>query len=621
MTYLNEQKRPWSHWAAIFTIIVLLVASFMAVEWDLDSLTDANQRAMAFERMLSWMYAFASPDFSQEFLKHSFALTLQTLSAAVLATFLSIIAAFFLAMGSSKSVSVSQSKGIAYYFWSVICSASRILQDILRAVPDFVWAVILVAIIGLGPLTGALALALSMTGILAKVYSELYDSIDKKKYEQVNSLGGGKLALFFYAIAPLSSRGVLSFTLMRAECAIRNAAVIGAVGGGGLGSDIWYNIQFGDWAKVTTLILFTLALTLSADLVSNFIRRQLRNDPNHPKAHKKTTLIKELSRSYIAVALGILIVFWAIWFMGWGNNTPQGNKNHLQPVVELFSQDSWKNLSFFERLLKPDFDLEAIGIGDEQKILQKEEKGQIVEIFKEYNLLYFWKIDAWKSWDEELDKWFVYKVIKSASVPLAMAIVGTLLGVVLAVLISYPHSYSFMYESNQFTGEKHSIFKKTIGLIQLSIAKLIGLISRGVPEVMWAFLFIAFFGPGILAGAIAIAIHSAGVLVRVFSESIDNIPYRRFEQSFSGSKITCFGFVAIPVAWKEWLTYSFFQFESNVRMAVVLGIVGAGGLGFAFSFHFEWFMFEQASTYLLMIIALTIVIDRISRRLNLSRVG
>jgi phosphonate transport system permease protein len=145
--------------------------------------------------------------------------------------------------------------------------------------------------------------------------------------------------------------------------------------------------------------------------------------------------------------------------------------------------------------------------------------------------------------------------------------------------------------------------------------------ARGVPEVMWAFLFIAFFGPGLVAGTIAIAIHTMGVLVRVFSESVDNIPYRRFEQGFAGSRATCFGMVAAPIAWREWMTYSFFQFESNVRTAVVLGLVGVGGLGFYFSFNFEWFRFEKASTYLLMIIALTILIDRISRWLQLSRVS
>src|SRR3546814_4909551 len=82
--------------------------------------------------------------------------------------------------------------------------------------------------IGLGPLTVALALALNITGILAKVYSELWDGVDERRYAQVSSLGGGRLATFLYGIRPLASRNVLSFTLMWAECAIRNAAVIGA---------------------------------------------------------------------------------------------------------------------------------------------------------------------------------------------------------------------------------------------------------------------------------------------------------------------------------------------------------------------------------------------------------
>jgi phosphonate transport system permease protein len=107
----------------------------------------------------------------------------------------------------------------------------------------------------------------------------------------------------------------------------------------------------------------------------------------------------------------------------------------------------------------------------------------------------------------------------------------------------------------------------------------------------------------------------------VFGETVDNIPYRRFEQSFMGSRMACFGYVASPISWRDWMTYSFFQFESNVRTAVVLGIVGVGGLGFFFTFNFEWFRFEKASTHLLMIIALTIMIDRVSRLLKLSRVN
>lgn len=614
-------NRPWGAWATLVIVAVLVLGAFTVVSWDFSVLLDSHQRSLALGRMGAWLMAFASPELDRTFLLHCWALTLQTLSAALLATFLAIAAALLLALGSSKAISVGQERqgALGRGISSLICSLSRLVQDILRGVPDFVWAVILVALIGLGPLTGALALALNMTGILAKVYSELWDSVSPRRYEQVRILGLGRLGLFAYGIMPLAARSVQSFTLMRAECAIRNAAVIGAVGGGGLGADIWYQIQFGAWSKVTTLLLFTLALTLGADLLSNLIRRQLRTDPNHPRTNTHEPLWRQIGRNYLAVGIMVAALGWSLWFMGWGNNAPPGQqpRNHLSPAIALFSGEAWQHLSFFKRMLSPEFDLAALGIGEEAEARQK--AGKSVELFAYYSPWEFYKKEAWQGWNATLSNWFVWKVIASAGTPLAMAIVGTLLGMGAAALLSYPHSFSFMWESSHFTGVFMPWWVKALKRTQLVLSRLTGLVARGVPEVMWAFLLIAFFGPGILAGALAIAIHTAGVLVRVFSESVDNIPYRRFEQSFSGSLPVCFGLVAVPVAWRDWLTYSFFQFESNVRMAVVLGIVGAGGLGFEFSFHFEWFMFEKAATYLLMIIALTVLIDRIARKLQLSR--
>jgi phosphonate transport system permease protein len=624
------RRRPWGHFVGLVVIALLVLASFTAAEWDFTALIDPEERARALGRMGAWLAAFGSPDFSSEFIARSWGLTLETLSVAVLGTALAVVFGLLLAMASSRAVAVGEEQATG---WrrnfalrspsAALCSLARLVQDVLRAVPDFVWAIILVALIGLGPLTGALALALNITGILAKVYSELWDSVDERQYEQVRASGAGRIKVFFYGIQPLASRAVQSFTLMRAECAIRNAAVIGAVGGGGLGAEIWYQIRFGAWDKVSTLILFTLALTLTADLASNYIRRQLRSDPNHPRAIKARSVFADLSRAWIGTGFAALIVVWSVWFMGWGNTAgPNGTaKNFLEPAGEILSGEAWGKLSFFERLLRPDLDLPALGLGDPVKVEAREAAGQTVSLFSEYPPWQFHRPAAWVAWEQELDQWFVWRVIKSSTVPLAIAIVGTLLGVLGAIALTYPHTLAFQLEPAQFTGETTHPLVRASRFVQLVLARATGLISRGVPEVMWAFLFIAFFGPGLVAGTIAIAIHTMGVLVRVFSESVDNIPYRRFEQGFAGSRVTCFGMVAAPIAWREWMTYSFFQFESNVRTAVVLGLVGVGGLGFYFSFNFEWFRFEKASTYLLMIIALTIVIDRISRWLQLSRVN
>lgn len=657
---MPHDKRPWGHFVAMLAVGLALLGAFAAAEWDLAVLTDAQLRSQAAARINAWLSAFTNPDLSRVFVVHAWDLTLQTLSAAALGTALGVLFAWPLAMGASHAVCVGdeRARGAWRHFplrspRALLCSLCRLTQDILRAVPDFVWAIILVAMIGLGPLTGAFALALNITGILAKIYSELWDSVDEHRYAQVKSLGGGRLATFLYGIRPLASRNVLSFTLMRAECAIRNAAVIGAVGGGGLGSEIWYQIRFGAWDKVSTLILFTLLLTLTADLASNYLRRQLRGDPNRSaptacgvmpaqaapaapaplrtapsavtpsNARPLPTDSQPPLRPWIAAAFVVLIVAWAVWFMGWGNSGGQDGapRNHLAPAAELLTGQAWDNLRFFERLLAPELDLAAIGQGDADTAAARAAEGKAVVLFAEYGVTDFWQPAAWAAWRDELSKWFVWRVVESAAIPLAIAVVGTLLGVAGAIALSYPHSTTFQLHAPRFSGETPPLWARATRALQLVAARLLALVSRGVPEVMWAFLFIAFFGPGLVAGTLAIAVHTLGVLARVFGEAVDNLPLRRFEPVCGASRLGCFSVVAVPLCWRDWMTYGFFQFESNVRTAVVLGLIGVGGLGFHFSFNFEWFRFERAGTYLIMMILLTVLIDRGARLLKLSRAG
>jgi len=635
----RHARRPLGSFIALLALLLALLAACFSVDWDWNALTDSQSRGQAASRMGAWLKAFFSPDFSPAFLLHAWDLTLQTLSAAVLGTTIAVVLAWPLAMGASRAVCVGEERTrFARGFWrhfplrspaALLCSICRLLQDILRAVPDFVWAIILVAMIGLGPLTGALALALNITGILAKVYSELWDGVDESRYAQVGSLGGGRLATFWYGIRPLASRNVLSFTLMRAECAIRNAAVIGAVGGGGLGAEVWYQIRFGAWDKVGTLILFTLLLTLTADLASNYVRSMLRSDKRRAASVAPQAVIaggrpsSPPARPWYAVGFVVVVLLWSLWFMGWGNRAGEAGapRNHLAPAAELLTGKAWENLRFFQRLLSPELDLPAIGLGSPEAVASRVAEGKAVDLFAIHGPQDFWRGAAWSAWLEELRKWFVWRVIESAAVPLAIAVVGTVLGVVAAMMLTYPHSATFQLLSGRFSGEAASRIRRTWRTAQLAAARATAMIARGVPEITWAFLFIAFFGPGLVAGTMAIAVHTVGVLTRVFGEAVDNQPLRRFEPTCGASRGMTYAMVAVPLAWRDWMTYAFFQFESNVRAAVVLGLIGVGGLGFQFSFNFEWFRFERAGTYLIMMILLTVLIDRSARLLNLSQVG
>lgn len=755
-----EKRRPLGHFFALATIVLLVYLSLFSVDmqegdpttfdgsvWDFSSFTDPDRFAMGWQRVKDFVAGFGSPDLSTTdefagsddartrsereeattsfgfggYIGRAIELTGQTLSSALLGTAIAIVFAYLLALGASRAVSVGEERGPKWLRWiplrspgAAICSMCRFILDVLRAVPDFAWAVLLVPLLGIGPMTGMLALAISVTGILGKIYSEIWDSVDPRRYESVRAVGAGRLRTFMYGIRPLSSRAMLSYTLMRAECAIRNAAVIGVVGGGGVGAEIKLRIDYGEYDRVATMVLFTLALTFGADMAANFIRRLLRHDPNHPRAVRHNSLRWQMGRKWISVASVVALVAWSVWYQSIEHKTVR--EPQFERLSQLFDAQGWRNMAFFERLLHPELEWQVeregalvkshfIGrVGQWDDAMKDAESVKNPDLFKaglkgkrlvlgpvsreqahDGPRAYIEKLTGEKleatfasvvstnsdketmlmvargeadigaieeasfgpaRKDEELapfmkrrapvidrahstDYYRATKVepgalpvsLRSAMIPVGMAIIGTLMGVLAAMLLCYPHSVAFQLEAHRFTGESPSIVQRALRWLQAILARCVALTSRAIPEVMWAMFFVAFFGMGVVAGAFAIAIHSMGVLVRVFGETVDNIPYRRFEQAFGGSRVACFGYAAVPNSWRDWMTYSFFQLESNIRAGVVLGIIGSVGLGFVFSINFEHFHYEKAATNLIVIIMLTVVVDRVSRLLKLTRVA
>ncbi|MBX3474132.1 MAG: ABC transporter permease subunit [Planctomycetes bacterium] len=462
------------------------------------------------------------------------------------------------------------------------------------------------------------------------------------------------------------------------------------------------------------MVLFTLALTFGADMAANLIRRQLRHDPNHPRAVVRNSLGWQLGRKWAAIGMALALVMWSAWYQSIPHATVR--EPQLARLMQLFEPGGWRSMVFFERLLHPELGWEVrregalvkshfigrVGQWDEamkdaesvknpalfaqglagkrlalgpvskepshdgpRTYLENLAGKPLDEVFssiivtasdketmlmvargeadigaieessfgparKDDDLAPFMRrrapvIDRAHSTDyyraAKVEPGALPVSLRSALIPVGMAIIGTLLGVLAAMLLCYPHSVAFQLEPHRFTGESPAAWQRALRWVQAILARGVALTSRAIPEVMWAMFFVAFFGMGVVAGAFAIAIHSMGVLVRVFSETVDNIPYRRHEQAFGGSRVACFGYSAVPHSWHDWMTYSFFQLESNVRAGVVLGIIGSVGLGFLFSFNFEHFHYEKAATNLIVIILLTVVIDRISRLLKLTRVA
>jgi phosphonate transport system permease protein len=141
---------------------------------------------------------------------------------------------------------------------------------------------------------------------------------------------------------------------------------------------------------------------------------------------------------------------------------------------------------------------------------------------------------------------------------------------------------------------------------------------RSVPELVWAALMVLAVGLGPFAGALALALHTTGVLGRLFGETLENVPKdaeRALRDAGSGA-LAAFAYGSLPLVWPQWLAYSLYRWEMNIRMAAVLGFVGAGGLGQMLYFHLSLFQQAQAATVIGAMFVLVFAVDSASSRLR-----
>jgi phosphonate transport system permease protein len=146
---------------------------------------------------------------------------------------------------------------------------------VLRSVPELVWALVFVRVVGLGPTAGVLAIALTYGGMLGKVYAEILESGESHATQTLMRNGTGRLQAFVYALLPSHAAELASYTVYRWECAIRSSVVLGFVGAGGLGQQLDNSMKMFNGGEVATLLLVFIALVALADRVSAWLRKAL----------------------------------------------------------------------------------------------------------------------------------------------------------------------------------------------------------------------------------------------------------------------------------------------------------------------------------------------------------
>jgi phosphonate transport system permease protein len=243
-------------------LVALLVASF----WSLDLQWAAFLSIDAARSMARFVGEFFPPDLSPAFVRKVGAASLETLAMSALGTFLAAAGGLVLALPASRLHAGDR---------AFARSPTRLLLNALRAVPELVWAALLLISAGLGPFAGTLALALHTTGVLGRLFAEAMENAPPGPADALRTQGVGRVRVFLYATVPQVLPQAVSYTLYRWENNIRAAAILGVVGAGGLGQLLSFHMGLFQMGKTATVLGAMLLLVAGVDALSHAARRML----------------------------------------------------------------------------------------------------------------------------------------------------------------------------------------------------------------------------------------------------------------------------------------------------------------------------------------------------------
>jgi phosphonate transport system permease protein len=251
-------RRPVGRWGLTGLLAVVVLWSLHGTGVGPASLAAADA---AGAQVLSGMLR---PDLRPEVLADVGRAALQTVQVAVAGLVLSVLLAVPVALLLTAHARVARP----------LREAARTVAGLLRGVPELVWALLLVATVGLGPTAGAYALGLHGAGLLGKLWAEQLDAVDPVPVEAVRLAGAGRAAVLALAVVPQAGAGLGSLLLYQLECNVRAATVLGVVGAGGLGGQIDLALRLFDHRQLGTLVLAVLVLVLGVDALSRAVRRR-----------------------------------------------------------------------------------------------------------------------------------------------------------------------------------------------------------------------------------------------------------------------------------------------------------------------------------------------------------
>ncbi len=192
-------------------------------------------------------------------------LLFETFNMALFATMVGSTLGLFFSFLAAKNISPN----------SLIFFTIRRILEFFRGVPEIIFAILFVWILGIGPLAGIIAMTIHTTGSLGKLFSEVHENSDNKPIEALKASGGNWISEMRFGLLPQVIPNLISYALLRFEINIRASTILGFVGAGGIGQELYLVINFNYYEEVSAIILLIILTVISIDLFSGYLRKYI----------------------------------------------------------------------------------------------------------------------------------------------------------------------------------------------------------------------------------------------------------------------------------------------------------------------------------------------------------
>ncbi|MFW6070562.1 MAG: PhnE/PtxC family ABC transporter permease [bacterium] len=555
-------RRGW--WLLLF-VLALVWALWQAGVVGRDLINEGGWTLAA-----RFFQAALQPALQADFLRLTAQATLTTLAYAVAGTFFSVL------MGSIGAVLSSElwwqsllqhgrraaTRPAQRAPWLVV----RALLALPRGIHELLWGLLLLNVFGLDPLTAILAIAIPYAAITAKVFAEMLDEAPREPYYAVLNSGAPPLHAFLYTLVPQTLPDLLSYAFYRFECSIRAAAVLGIIGAGGLGYQILLSLQSLRYEELWTLFYALVLLSGVADVWSSLLRRRLSRG-----SRRATTDWEAGARN--------------------GHSAPQPGRGGPDRLVRgsLLLAGALLPLSFW--YVAPDF----------SKLWDPRSAQLLREITAQ-------------AWPPRLAPDFLRQSLALSGKTLAMSILAATLAALGGMALSFPAAHNFLLPGGLLSRGRRSPAADLWRYLLWGGARLLLLFMRAIPAPIWALVLLFVFFPGILPGALALAIYNMGILGRLMAEVVENQPPQPLQAlqatGASGGQLFLYG--SLPLALPRFLAYGLYRWEIAIRATVIVGLVGAGGLGRELTQQLSRFDYRSVVVTLAFYMVLTFMVDLVS---------